>query len=191
MTIGEAIRLERKAKGWSQDEAGREIAMQTATLSCYAMEWLEGRVDVGDVPSIALYAMARLDMHPLKRMVEAERAEGRAAMLSHNADWRLDPKRAAEAVTGGRWVTVNGFSDIGPPAPSGIALSEVAPPFAGPWWNDCWWYVAIDDDGVVDGPESGDAGILAASVALVEAIISGTLTLPPECPGIAALEGWP
>lgn len=183
MTIGEAIRLEREAKGWGQDEAGREIAMQTATLSCYAMEWLEGRVDVGDVPSIALYAMARLDMHPLKRMVEAERVEKESTLLSTDAPWRADPKGAAEAVTGRKW-SDRGF----------LGLRD-SHEYSSQWTANVgrWgWYVwSSPNDSVDAGHETGEPGIRAASTALVEAVIRGDVILPPECPGVAELEGRP
>lgn len=111
-----------------------------------------------------------------------------SALLSPTAPWRSDPIRAAEAIAGALWFQSHGVAEL--ETTQHNLLADV--------WaserrrDEC----ARDENGwdVVDGPggrECGTAGIRAASLALVEAVIRGAVTLPAECPGLKVLEVVP
>lgn len=96
-----------------------------------------------------------------------------------------DPVGAAEKVTGEKWELCDMHD-------GDYVLGQMDPYQFGRV-DDCGWNANVYGPGLYlgpsGGPETGPAGIRAASLTLLGAVMSGTLTLPPECPGLAALEG--
>lgn len=183
VTIGEAIRLEREERGWSVEEA--DLAA--------GFVWHEGGfadlerwTDMHGFPADDLLALRRIGLDPIGRMVREEGSERRRTLLAPDAPWRKDPRGAAEAVTGWTW------SSECPPMHFGPA-SE--PPEHPRWilsMGDGSWglFSSLDDDAdLIRAEPYGATLYVAPSTALVEAVIRGDVTLPPECPGLRTLEG--
>lgn len=183
MTIGEAIRAEREARGWSREVARSRLG---GKAPCGGFAWLEAD-DAGADVLWHLLNLRRIGLDPIGRIVREEEDERRRSLLADDAPWRADPKGAAEAVTGWTWdaAGVGGqWQQLGPDVEEWVAeASELG--------HREWivWHSAdSSSDIVARGPcRVLWRGVVDASTALVEAVIRGDVVLPPECPGLGAL----
>lgn len=108
------------------------------------------------------------------------------ALLAPDAPWRKDPRAAAEAVTGLRWVReMPDWAQLAD-GKRGVRCAD--------WGVHVGWAVYKRCDGKdklceVPGGECGPA-VRAASMALVEGVLLGAVILPEGCPGLNALEDF-
>ena len=98
---------------------------------------------------------------------------------------KVDPIEAVERVAGWKWEVSagNGWADL-PGFKDGLSGGEVAPDGEQISWSPgSGWYMQPD----MVGPETGEAGRAAASLALLRAIDAGRVTLHDGAPGMGAL----
>lgn len=177
MTIGDAIKAERLAKGWTIEEVAERMPRRFTVSHIVD---IERYADWGSMPSSTLYELARVGLDPIGRMVEAERLAKESDLFRQDAKWRENPIEAAEAVVGGKWEE----DAIGWELRSKFIDGYIADTRCS---SGFYVYDGFGEDSntAYRCPTSVSMG--DASVALVELVVKGEVILPKQCPGVAAL----
>ena len=176
MTIGEAIKAEREAKGITRADV--DSAPSFMPGDC---EMLERWDDLIHFPAGDILNLRRLGLDPIGRMLKAEEGVKLVALLAEDAEWRKDPVGAAEAVTGTAWVD------------DGDGYHELDDGMADFAWvlnvngGNFQWEVAGRNLSSYGSEATHDAAMILASSGVVEAVIKGDLALPEGCPGLSAI----